>query len=126
VHGVVADAWNDTADILAAGAALTAVLLAMYDSQRFLAADHYGGFAVGVIVILTALRVLREASVELMDTMPDQEMMRRARDVAESVNGVFGVDKITRARLGSNTTWTCISKWAPRSRWRSRTSSQAR
>jgi divalent metal cation (Fe/Co/Zn/Cd) transporter len=61
-------------------AALTAVALVMYDSTRFLAADHYGGFAVGLIVILTGLRVLRDASLELMDTMPAED----ARDLERS------------------------------------------
>lgn len=94
---LVADAWNDTVDILAASAALTAVGLAMYDSTRFLAADHYGGFAVGIIVILTGLRVLRDASLELMDTMPGDEMIARVRAAALEIPGVVGVDK-TRAR----------------------------
>lgn len=94
---LVADAWNDTVDIVAASVALTAVGLARLDPQRFLAADHYGGFAVGIIVILTGLRVLRDASLELVDTMPAAEMIDRARAAAVEVPGVFGVEK-TRAR----------------------------
>ena len=42
----MADAWNDLVDILAACAALTAVALTIYDSNRFMAADQ--------IVTLTA------------------------------------------------------------------------
>ena len=97
---LVADAWNDTVDILAATAALTAVALAMYDSARFLAADHYGGFAVGIIVIVTGMRVLRDASLELMDTMPSSEMIASARAAAAEVNGVKGVDKIYARKTG--------------------------
>lgn len=97
---LVADAWNDTVDILAATAALIAVALAMYDSARFLAADHYGGFAVGLIVILTGLRVLRDASLELMDTMPSREMIERVRAAAREVPGVLGVDKTYARKTG--------------------------
>jgi len=97
---LVADAWNDTVDILAATAALTAVALAMYDSARFLAADHYGGFAVGLIVILTGLRVLRDASLELMDTMPGREMIELVRAAALEVPGVLGVDKTYARKTG--------------------------
>ena len=97
---LIADAWNDTVDILAATAALTAVALAMYDSARFLAADHYGGFAVGLIVILTGLRVLRDASLELMDTMPSREMIERVRAAALEVPGVLGVDKSYARKTG--------------------------
>jgi cation diffusion facilitator family transporter len=97
---LIADAWNDTVDILAATAALTAVALAMYDSARFLAADHFGGFAVGLIVILTGLRVLRDASLELMDTMPSREMIERVRATALKVPGVLGIDKSYARKTG--------------------------
>jgi cation diffusion facilitator family transporter len=97
---LVADAWNDTVDILAATAALTAVGLAMYDSSRFLVADHYGGFAVGIVVIVTSVRVLRDASFELMDTMPSGERIERVRSTALEVAGVRGVDKTFARKTG--------------------------
>jgi cation diffusion facilitator family transporter len=97
---LVADAWNDTVDIVAAVVALTAVLLAMHDSRRFLAADHYGGFAVGIIVVLTGVRVLRDASLELMDTMPSGEMIERVRAAAAEVPGVWGVEKTYARKTG--------------------------
>jgi cation diffusion facilitator family transporter len=97
---LVADALNDTVDILAAVVALTAVGLAMYDPARFLVADHYGGFAVGVIMMLTALRVLRDAALELMDTMPSGEMIEHVRSSAAQVPGVLGVDKSYARKTG--------------------------
>jgi cation diffusion facilitator family transporter len=97
---LLADAWNDAVDILSAGAALTAVALTIYDFDRFRAADHYGGFVVGVVVIITGLRVLRDASLELMDTMPNAGMMALVRRVALSVDGVRGVDKAFARKTG--------------------------
>jgi cation diffusion facilitator family transporter len=97
---LIADAWNDTVDILAATVALTAVGLTMYDVERFRAADHYGGFAVGVIVILTGLRVFRDASLELMDTMPDEAQIARIRAAAREVPGVVAVDKTYARKTG--------------------------
>lgn len=97
---LIADAWNDAVDILAALVALIAVALAMFDSRRFLAADHYGGFAVGIIVVLTGLRVLREASLDLMDTMPEGPMIDAVRKVAEAVPGVHGIDKSFARKTG--------------------------
>ena len=97
---LVADAWNDTVDILAATTALTAVALTMYDPRRFLAADHYGGFAVGIIVVLTGVRVMRDASLELMDTMPRRDMIERVRRVAAGVPGVLGLEKIYARKTG--------------------------
>jgi cation diffusion facilitator family transporter len=97
---LIADAWNDTVDIFGATAALTAVALAMYDSARFLAADHYGGFAVGIVVVLTGVRVLRDASLELMDTMPGSGMIASVRAAAMAVDGVRGVDKVHARKTG--------------------------
>jgi cation diffusion facilitator family transporter len=95
-----ADAWNDAVDIVSGIAALTAVSLTLYDPQRFLAADHYGGFAVGLIVIFTGLRVSRDTGLQLMDTMPDDRMMRIIRDVATQVAGVEGVEKCFARKTG--------------------------
>ncbi|MDT7588731.1 MAG: hypothetical protein QOE32_6281 [Pseudonocardiales bacterium] len=97
---LIADAWNDAVDILSAFAALTAVALATYDPARFLAADHYGGFVVGIVVVITGIRVMRDASLELADTMPSPEITLEALQVAKFVAGVQGVDKVLARKTG--------------------------
>jgi cation diffusion facilitator family transporter len=97
---LAADGWNDAVDILSGLAALTAVSLTLYDPQRFLAADHYGGFAVGLIVVFTGLRVARDTGLQLMDTMPDERRMRTIREVAQQVEGVEGVEKCFARKTG--------------------------
>ena len=97
---LVADAWNDAVDILSASAALTAVVLTMVDPERFLAADHYGGFVVGVIVVGIGIRIGREASWELVDTMPAPQMADQIRDAAARVPGVRLVEKSYARKTG--------------------------
>ena len=97
---LVADAWNDAVDILSALAALTAVGLATYDPVRFLAADHYGGFVVGIVVVITGIRVLRDASLELVDTMPPPQLTGEIVAVATSIAKVQGVDKVFARKTG--------------------------
>ena len=97
---LAADAWNDAVDIVSGVTALAAVGLTLYDPQRFLAADHYGGFAVGVIVIFTGLRVTRDTGLQLMDTMPSERMMQTIREVAHQVSGVEGVEKCFARKTG--------------------------
>ena len=97
---LLADAWNDAVDILSALAALTAVGLATYDPARFLAADHYGGFVVGIVVVVTGIRVIRDASLELVDTMPQPELTGEIVQVARSVAGVRGIDKVFARKTG--------------------------
>ncbi|SRR5579864_5326819 len=97
---LAADAWNDAIDIVSGLAALSAVGLTLYSPQRFLAADLYGGFAVGVIVVFTGIRVARDTGLQLMDTMPNQRMMQTIRDVAHKVSGVEGVEKCFARKTG--------------------------
>jgi cation diffusion facilitator family transporter len=97
---LVADAWNDAVDILSALAALVAVGLTLYDPARFLAADHYGGFAVGLLVIFTGVRVARDTALQLMDTMPGPVVMNRIRQVALEAPGVRGVEKCYARKTG--------------------------
>jgi len=97
---LVADAWNDTVDILSGSVALLAVGLSLYDPDRFVAADHYGGAAIGCIVILLGLRVVHETSLTLMDTMPDEEMMATIRKAALTVPGALDVEKCYARKTG--------------------------
>jgi cation diffusion facilitator family transporter len=99
-HSLVADAWNDTVDILSAVAALVALGLTLYRPETFLAADHYGGFAVGVVVVFTGIRVIRDTSLDLADTMPSPERLEGIRRVALATPGVLGVEKCFARRTG--------------------------
>ena len=85
-----ADAWHDGVEIVSGLVALSALALALYDPTHFAAADHWGGFAVGLIVLLTALHVVRDTSDELMDAMPNDERIARIREVALSSPGSVG------------------------------------
>ena len=97
---LIADGWNDAVDVFSAAAALTAVSLATYDPARFLAADHYGGFVVGTVVVLTGIRVIRDASLELVDTMPPPALTTDIQRVARTVPGVRGVEKVLARKTG--------------------------
>lgn len=97
---LVADAWNDAVDILSAATALAALLVTISDPARFLAADHYGGFVVGLVVIFTGLRVIRDTTFDLIDTMPSAALLDRMRGVAAAVPGVWGVEKLFARKTG--------------------------
>lgn len=90
---LVADAWNDSVDILSAFTAMAAMGLSVLDPTRFLAADHYGGFAVGLIVVLTGLRVTKDSSDRLSDRMPSLDRVDQIRRIAAEDPRVLAVDK---------------------------------
>ena len=95
-----ADAWHDTVDILSGTVALIAVGITLADPARFAFADHLGGSAVGLIVILVGLRVVRDTTLQLMDTMPDPEAMQRIREVGLTVPGALGIEKCFARKTG--------------------------
>jgi len=95
-----ADAANDAIDMISGFTALAALSLTLWQPQRFLRADHYGGFLVGLIVIVTSVRVMRDASLSLMDTMPETAAMQTIRCVALEVPNVRGVEKCFARKTG--------------------------
>ncbi len=97
---LLADAANDAIDILSGGVALVALSLTLWMPGRFLKADHYGAFLVGIIVIATSVRIVLDASLHLIDTMPSDDMMSSIRGVAGGVRGVKGVEKCFARKTG--------------------------
>jgi cation diffusion facilitator family transporter len=94
-----ADAWNDAVDMCSGIVALIAVGLAVYIPGMH-AADHWGGFAVGLFVIFFGLRVVRETALQLMDTMPEGTRMDEIRAVAMRVPGALGIEKCFARKTG--------------------------
>jgi cation diffusion facilitator family transporter len=98
--GLIADAWNDTVDILSGSTALLGLGLTLIDPEKFSAADRIGGSAVGVIVVFLAIRVVRDTMLQLMDTMPDPAAMDRIRMTGLNVPGVLGIEKCFARKTG--------------------------
>jgi cation diffusion facilitator family transporter len=99
-EALTADAWNDATDTISAIAALIAVGLTLTDRLRFAEADRYGGFVVGLIVVSAGIRVVRETTMQLMDTMPDARLIGQIRKAASGVPGVRGVEKCFARKTG--------------------------
>jgi cation diffusion facilitator family transporter len=94
-----ADALNDAVDMCSGIVALIAVGIAVY-FPNMAAADHWGGFAVGLFVIFFGLRVVRETALQLMDTMPEGRQMDEIRAVAMRVPGTLGIEKCYARKTG--------------------------
>jgi cation diffusion facilitator family transporter len=97
---LTADAMNDAVDIVSGVIALSALALTLYDPDHFLRADKYGACAVGLIMIGTGVRIARRTGIDLMDTMPDDGLLERIREVAREVPGVDAVEKVFARKTG--------------------------
>lgn len=99
-QALMADAWNDSVDVLSSVAAIIALGLTLYDPMTFRAADHVGGMLVGLFVIVAGLGVVRSTSLDLIDTMPPETLLAEVRRSACAVEGVRGVEKLFARRTG--------------------------
>jgi cation diffusion facilitator family transporter len=97
---LLADAAHDGMDMLSGFVALGAISLTLADPEHFRRADHWGAFGVGLIVVIAGLRVMYDASMHLMDTMPDESSMLKIRQVALGVRDVAGVEKCFARKTG--------------------------
>jgi cation diffusion facilitator family transporter len=97
---LIADAWNDSVDILSGFVALVAVMLAAFSPSRWVAADRYGGFLIGIIVLFLAVRTIRETTLYLMDTMPPPARMAEIRGIVMEVPGALGIEKCFARKTG--------------------------
>jgi cation diffusion facilitator family transporter len=96
---LTADAWHDVVDLISGCVALAAVLLsALLPGMQ--AADHYGGFVIGLIVIFLGLRVARETALQLTDQMPDDAQMQQIRSAAMRVPGALAIEKCFARKTG--------------------------
>lgn len=99
-QALMADAWNDSVDVLSSLAALVALGLALYDPTRFAAADAVGAVLVGAFVITAGVGVVRSTSLDLIDTMPPASVIDKVRVAALGVPGVRGVEKCFGRKTG--------------------------
>lgn len=97
---LVADSWNDAVDILSGVTALGALGLTLADPVRYAAADHAGGFLIGLIVVFLGLHVMRDTTLQLMDTMPPSELLDQIRQTTMTVPGALGVEKCFARKTG--------------------------
>lgn len=97
---LLADSWNDAVDILSGLTALLALGLALADPERFRAADPVGGVLVGLIVIFLGVHVVRDTTLQLMDTMPPPALLQEIRTTALRVPGALGVEKCYARKTG--------------------------
>jgi len=94
---VLALAYDHRNDILTAGGAAVGIMVSRLGYSW---ADPLVGGVVAVIVLLTGIQILREASADLMDAVPSEALDRRARTLLHAVPGIEAVEEMQAHRFG--------------------------
>jgi len=98
---LVADSGNDAVDMLSAAVAAGAIGLNLLDPARFSYADPVGGLLVSLIIFCLGINIFWRTSEELMDVMPNNDLVDQVRRVANSDEAVLGVEKCFGRKSGT-------------------------
>jgi len=62
--------------------------------------DPLAGAIVALLILITGIQILRDASVTIMETVPSDELIQRVNTLLSVVPGVISVEEIHARRLG--------------------------
>jgi cation diffusion facilitator family transporter len=99
-HAVRTDAWHHRSDAITSGAAAIGITIALVGGPRYAAADGWAALFASGIILLTSSRLLWPAIQELMDTSPPDTLVGETRQIAESLPGVYKVEKLLMRKMG--------------------------
>jgi cation diffusion facilitator family transporter len=94
------DAWHHRSDALTSAAAFIGILIALIGGEGYETADDIAALLASAIIIVNAIRLIKPALYELMDTAPPDHIINNVRSLASKVNDVKGIDKCFVRKMG--------------------------
>jgi cation diffusion facilitator family transporter len=104
-RAVEADAWHHLSDAVTSAAAFVGISLALWGTRvrgdpMWAAADDWAALVAAGVIAYNGVRILQQASHDLMDRMPGEDVLVPVRRAAEVVPGVLAVEKLYVRRTG--------------------------
>ena len=100
-RAVQADAWHHRSDAITSAAAFVGIAIALWGGRGWESADDWAALVAAGIIAFNGYRLLRPAVSDLMDRMPDREIVGRIAQAAESVSGVHAIEKLRVRTFGA-------------------------
>jgi len=94
------DAWHHRADAITSLAAFVGISIALIGGPGYETADDFAALIASVVIATNAAMLIKPAVLELIDTAPDPELIKRVRAVATTVPGVLGTHKCHVRKVG--------------------------
>ncbi|MFO0948195.1 MAG: cation diffusion facilitator family transporter [Planctomycetota bacterium] len=98
---VKADAWHHRSDAITSAAAFVGISIALWGGPGWESADDFAALLASAIIALNGMKLLRPAIDELMDRMPDPNVIASIEAAAASVDGVLRIEKLRVRKLGT-------------------------
>lgn len=99
-QSLVANAWDHRSDALCSLAVVLGIAAVRWGGPRYIWADEVAALVVVAAILWSAQRLLRSSAAELMDQQADDATVDAIRQVALSVPGVRGIEKLRVRRSG--------------------------
>lgn len=94
---VIALAYDHLNDIMAASAAATGILLGR---MGFLWVDPLAGALVAIFILRTGISILKDATSDLMDTVPGKTLRNQVKDLLAPIKEIKEIDRVQAHRFG--------------------------
>ena len=97
---VRADAWHHFSDAATSAAAFIGISIALWGGPGWEPADDWAALACTIVIAYNGIHIIRSALRDLMDALPDNDIVEKIRNVAEGVPNVIAIEKILVRRAG--------------------------
>ncbi len=94
------DAKHHQADMLTSGTAFIGISISLIGGKGYENADEYAAIVASIIIIYNAVKIIKPAIEELMDSAPKGTIEKEIRKFALEVEGVAGLDKCKIRKTG--------------------------
>lgn len=97
---LMANAWHHRADSFSSGIVFIAISIAIIGGDRWLFIDKVVGLFLGVYLAVQAIKILKNASEDLLDKAPEQAMINDIREHILPTQGVVSYHNFRARRIG--------------------------
>ena len=101
-QAVVANAWHHRSDAFSSIGTAAGIGGAIFLGDRWAVLDPIAAVVVSVFIVRTALKLMKQASDELLEKSLPEETERRILEIAGAEKGVSGIHNLRTRRIGNN------------------------
>ena len=98
---VKADAVHHLSDAITSAAAFIGISVALWKGPGYESADDWGALVAAGVILFNGVRLLSEATLELMDRTPSNDVIAAIAKAACDVPDVRAIEKLTVRKLGA-------------------------
>lgn len=97
---VMADAQHHRSDVITSTAAFVGISIAVIGGPGWEQADDWAALVAAVVICYNGIKILRPAVDDLMDRLPEAEVVQKIASAATSVTEVCAIEKLKVRKVG--------------------------